>query len=252
MLLVNLFLSLNITFAGGDWVGNGGNLILCDKKEPQLLDYYEGEHDRGIVVDHGSEGSFSERLEAVFSRLARLSPERAAKYRKWNETFFLETRFFYDGKILPIQDLGPIVIPNDCNIQQVAAQRPASEMMPGDSRYLIDQRYWDRLSQRDKAGLVLHELIYREAIESKQKSSPRVRYFNQILSSSQIAHYSEIKMIALVRLVGMRFAEIGGFELDLWDSEFRQDGTLEVAWAPKENAWVKFDKQGNVEKIIPR
>lgn len=252
MLLLGYILGLSLSFAGGDWVGNGGNLIICEDNQPQLLDYFEGLHDRGIEVDHGSSGEFSERIESVLRRLERINPERALRYRTWFKTFFLETRFFEEGKILPIRDVGPIVIPSECNVQQVAAQRPTSEIMPGDSRYLIDRRFWQKLSHLDKAGLVLHELIYREAIESNQRSSPRVRYFNQILSSAQISRYSEKDMLGLIRLVGMRFAEYKGFELDLWDAEYYPDGSLSLVWSPKVKAWIKFDRQGEIEKVIKK
>ena len=41
------------------------------------------------------------------------------------------------------------------------------------------------LDNNGKAGLILHELIYREAIEGGATESTAVRYFNSMLASNR-------------------------------------------------------------------
>lgn len=250
LVLLNILSAAFLSFAGGDWVGNGGNLIECADGRLQLLDYYEGIQGRGITVDVGDGDSFQDHIEIVLARLEKLNPSRALRYRKWYENFLTDAEFFSDGKFVQIPDTGPIVIPSECNIRQIATQRPESQIMPGDRRYLIDLRLWERISEKDKAGLILHELIYREAIEERQVTSTRVRYMTQILSSSTFESYSQQQVLELIRIVGLRYLDYGGYEIDLSGAEYHSNGTVQIAWVKTERTWVEFDQDGKFLRVL--
>lgn len=252
LVLLNILSAAFLSFAGGDWVGNGGNLIECADGRLQLLDYYEGNQGRGISVDLGDGDSFQDHIEVVLTRLEKLSPSRALKYKMWYGNFLIDADFFSDGKFVQIPDTGPIVVPNSCDIRQIAAQRPDSEIMPGDRRYLIDLRLWERISEKDKAGLILHELIYREAIEEKQVTSTRVRYMTQILSSSAVESYNQLQMLELIRMVGLRYTDYGGYEIDLSGTEYYPNGAVQIAWATTQRAWIEFDQDGNFLRVMSK
>ncbi|MGE9744454.1 hypothetical protein [Bdellovibrio bacteriovorus] len=252
-----LFYSL-MSVAGGDWVGNGGNVISCGDSL-RLLDYYEAEEQRGIALDLGNESmSFQQKVYYVLHRLENVNPTRAKMYKKWFHTFDAETQWFFIGKFLPIRDSGVVIIPEVCNIQQIAIQRPTALIMPGDQRYVIDVRLFERLSEADKAGLILHELIYREAIESGFTSSPGVRYFNQVVSSSLMKNFDSRMMLDLVRTAGLKHVDYHGYAVGLEAAQYHEDGNLKTAmvWSGElhgqniKGKYVNFHPNGKIESFL--
>lgn len=253
--VLNLVLTSSLSFAGGDWVGNGGNVLECAPTEKvQLLDYFEGEQLRHITVDLGTGATYQEKVLFALDRLRVVNPTRAAQYRLWFQSFAEETQWFSQGKFLPIRDSGAVIIPAECEIRQIAIQRPEDLMMPVDKRYVIDLRLWSRLSEADKAGLILHELIYREGIENGQSSSPRVRYFNQILSSSKILTYDSPRLLNLVKQVGFKTTDYRGWAVDLDHATYYESGALRGALAlggywqsvHLKNKWLGFYEDGTL------
>lgn len=251
----SILISSSLALAGGDWVGNGGNVLECTSSgQVQLLDYYEGESQRHIPVDLGPSGNYKDKVIFALDRLGSINPTRALKYKKWLASFDEETQWFSQGKFLSIRDSGAVIIPSECEVQQVAIQRPQDLIMPGDKRYLVDQRLWDRLSEQDKAGLILHELIYREGIENGQTSSPRVRYFNQIISSAEISTYDSRRLLKLIQTVGFRATDYEGFAVDLDQATYYESGALRAAlgtggaWqtVSLKNKWIGFYESGNL------
>nr|BFD66654.1 hypothetical protein HAGR004_16760 [Bdellovibrio sp. HAGR004] len=253
--VLSLILFSSLTFAGGDWVGNGGNVLECASSEKvQLLDYYEGQQQRQISVNLGPGATYQEKVLFALDRLKAVNPTRAAQYMQWFASFAEETQWFSEGKFLPIRDSGAVIIPVECEIRQIAIQRPEDLIMPGDKRYLVDLRLWNRLSEQDKAGLVLHELIYREGIENGQSSSPRVRYFNQILSSSEISTYNSLQLLKLVKQVGFGVTDYYGWAVNLRQATYHDNGTLRGAlgvggfWqsVSLKNRWIGFYENGSL------
>lgn len=266
--VLSLVLSSAAWAAGGDWIGNGGDLLRCAqsgtaKVEFELLDYYEGRYYRGLQPDLGPQGtSFDDKVKYVLKRLERRNPSRGALYRSWYQTFFNETRFFLEGRIVEIPDTGPVVIPEGCSIQQIAAQLPDEQILPGDHRYTIDLNLWNQISEETRAGLVLHELVYREAITNLQMNSKRVRYFNEYISSSAFASFGDREMLSLVHTVGFRFVDYYGVPLDISRASYYQGGALLSALAtggkwqaegheltPLQNRWVTFDEAGKILRV---
>ncbi|MFV8259309.1 hypothetical protein ACNQKP_16000 [Bdellovibrio bacteriovorus] len=256
--LIHLLFYSVISMAGGDWVGNGGNVISCGDSL-RLLDYYEGEEQRRILPELGPEHmSFQQKVYYVLHRLEDVNPTRARMYKKWFRTFDEETQWFIVGKFLPIRDSGVVIIPEDCNIQQVAIQRPTPLIMPGDRRYVIDLRLFEKLSEDDKAGLILHELIYREAIELGTASSPGVRYFNQVISSYLMKSFDSRTMLDLVRTAGLKHVDYHGFAVGLEAAQYHDDGSIRTAtvWGGSLHGqnitgkYVNFYPNGKIESFL--
>lgn len=248
-----LFFSI-LSHAGIDWVGNGGNVIFCETKSSlEVYDYYEGRTLRGLNVELGGAGkTWDQKIEFALARLEGVNPSRARLYRGWLKTFISEVYFFTEGYIPSIPDSGGVILPVDCKLVQVASQRPSGEIMPGDKRYNISQTHWNLLDETSKAGLVLHELIYREGIESGHVSSVRTRYFNQMLSSSNIKNYKSRELLELVKTVGLKYVDYYGYGVDLGDAHYYPDGSIKSVWVPGLKSWIKFSESGKVLKIIPR
>lgn len=252
--LIVLIVSLSSkVYAGIDWVGNGGNLISCEETTYlELFDYFEGRTNRGVEPSLGvGHLTWERKAEYALQRLQTLNPSRAELYRKWLKEFKNETSFFADGYIPGIPDTGGVVLPTGCKLLQAALQRPSGEIMPGDKRYVIDLNYWNVLNETSKAGLVLHELIYREGIEEGHISSVRVRYFNQMISSELIHFLTQKKYIEIIKIVGLRYADYYGYEIDLKSAKYYPTGEVQEAQAPKTKSWIKFDIDGKAIAIIP-
>ncbi len=101
----------------------------------------------------------------VLAWLAEHSPRRARLFRESAATFFNRTTFV-DHDLQDIPDSQHLVLPIGCNIQQLAIQERQAD---GSVRYTIDRRLWNRLDTGNQAGLILHEMIYTEALDLGQK-----------------------------------------------------------------------------------
>lgn len=183
-------ISIVPAYAGGFETGNGGGGVVCrtpsgSVESVELFDVYEGRTLRRQGVDLGAVSlSVDEKVEMAMKRLERLSPLRAALYRQEYGTFFSETLFLKGSQLVLIPDADPVAMPAGCAIEQLAVQRVP--LFPEDKRYVIDQDLWDRLDSDGKAGLILHELIYREAIQYGHTKSVFARYLNMKLLSNEI------------------------------------------------------------------
>jgi len=98
-----------------------------------------------------------------------------------------------------------------CTKEQFAVQ--IFNIMPDQKRYLINKNIWSAASSRIKAGLVLHELIYRDAVEAEdQTDSDKARYLNAQISST---HFSTITPDEYLNLLGSAnfFLQSGRFSI---------------------------------------
>lgn len=178
--------------------GNSGFVIICphplellDHRDIDLLDFYEGRQKYGYTIR--AEGSKDTIIDSWLKRLASVDPERSAYYReRWQD---FESRheigmFALTGLI----DRGPIRMPREtpCSVEQIA-QRMVSRHGFGDEEFIIVESLWNRLSETAKAGLILHEIVYAEAIALGHKNSDNTRRLVAWLASDQsIEFYREI------------------------------------------------------------
>ena len=199
-----LFLFLtSSSFLMANEKGNGGDAVVCYDTNNritsvELLDFYEAKKKGRIrSLDLGDQSlTVNEKVKYVLKKLERINPSRAKKYELWLEEFFSEDLLDWSEKLVNIDDTGALGIPENCEVEQVAVQE--KPLFKGDKRYVIRKKLWDLMSKDHKAGLVLHELIYREASEIKicikngyesfscyqpHQSSKKVRYFNSMISS---------------------------------------------------------------------
>lgn len=170
--------------AVADERGNGGEVKTCSvASEPriEMLDLYEARV-RGFTLDLGSDGTWRERISQTLTDLDALDHQRADVYNAWLNEFEANAAFLPNIILTGIPDAGTTVIPAGCLVQQIATQ--AEPTLPGDKRYTISLDLWNQLDEVNKAVLVMHEIILRDAIASGQTASRRSRYFNGYLTSS--------------------------------------------------------------------
>lgn len=190
-----LFLMLmNFAFAaGGDQIGNGGDVIICDDKV-EMLDMFEATDDSVTVDLGGDQLDYVEKVLYVLEKVGKFQPERTKMYMEWFSTFQDEVKFRSNVKLPDIVDSGVIIIPESCRVEQIAIQMSDEEVELGYPRYVINKNLWDRLDENNKAVLILHEIIYREGILSKQVHSMRVRKMTELFINKDHSQDKFLKM----------------------------------------------------------
>lgn len=190
VLFVSFALLISTQPFAGHEVGNGGNVIVCkdtvSKKiaSVELLDYFELRQSGGTLKLDPALGNYSAMLKDLFKSWKPVAPKRMAQYEQWLNEFEGEAGIYSGIAIPPTEDTGIFNMPIGCEIAPVVYQRPEEELFPGVKRYTINKDFWELLSETDKAGLILHELIYREGIAARHGSSFPTRYFNRYLASA--------------------------------------------------------------------
>lgn len=200
-------------------VGNGGDVIYCKHPEspPQveLLDLYEARTIRGIHADWGKGNrNVMSKVRHAIQHLEPLANGMKAQLWKWAQNFMDEALFLPDVVLRDVPDSGHVAIPAHCQIRQIAIQ--IEPQYPEDHRYIVDQDLWDRLGNDSKAGLILHEVLYRLALQWDHKNSITARYFNSYLFSGKISDFNPQEFFDYLRMIRIPVVNIGGVELDLF------------------------------------
>jgi hypothetical protein len=222
--------------AGGQEVGNGGNAVVCRDEggaitSAELLDFYEARTLRGIQRDLGPPGlSVDEKFGIVLKRLGRLSPERVSLYTLAHGGFPRESRFLPGVKLTTVPDSFHVAIPDGCQVEQLAIQKQPE--FPEDRRYTINQDLWQKLDNDSRTGLILHEIIYGEALGYGATDSVGTRYLNSKLCSPEADTLSLQDFIDVLVDAGFGQTDVGPWEVKTINDrrpEVYADGTLEYA-----------------------
>jgi hypothetical protein len=211
-LLVLLF--AGSAFAKGGEVGNGGDVFQCQNTKSTLVDIYEADAQRGIKLDLGPPRlALFSKIDMALKRLARLSPIRAKMYSDQAHNFFNDASLIPGAQLTPIQDVYNWVTPDGCVLRQIAVQ--IVPQFPQDKRYLVDKDLWDTLDDDSKAALILHEVIYREAISLGFTNSISVRYFNSLIFSHELDQATPETFVQTLYSLPFRNYEVGGNQFDI-------------------------------------
>lgn len=214
---------------GGDKTGNGGDAIVCRDetktiKSAELLDYYEGRVLRGIHAKVGIEGqSYQEMVEILLKRIAVKNPSRANLYREWYQKFFSEAVLLPAITLVDIPDSQHIAMPVGCGVEQIAVQM--EPRFPQDKRYTLSKDLWDSLSELGKAGLLIHELMYREFITEGATDSVNVRYLNSLYAANMVADMKASDYLQLMKTLNLSTIDIVGVKTELKSVEYNEDGS---------------------------
>lgn len=199
-----LFISLTLLVfhlmaEASDRAGNGGDAIICHSSEAkttvELKDYWEySQMINTLKVDLGPGTTYQEKVEFALNRLKKIDSVRAEKLlgRFYDETFI---SYVSRGQIPVVDDSASFLKVDGnkyCNEVQVAFQilRPKQFQ----SKVLIDKTIFMQFDEVNKAGLILHELIYEQDIKfNNAKDSDTIRWFNYIISSDILKIFNDLK-----------------------------------------------------------
>lgn len=198
-------------------VGAGGSGVLCNSKSAmpeyfEALDVYEARK-RNMPPNLGSENvNVTDKIEIGLSRLTRLSPLREARYRTRAQFILSKAQFFREGYLPHIADEDPQDLGKGCRLVQIATRR--KPIFENDPEFLIDGKLWDRLSNDNKAALILHEIIYEEASkEFGHRSSRMSRAFNSLIFSGSIENLSTLQFFNFLDKIEFTFTDYGGVRI---------------------------------------
>ena len=176
----------------GDQVGNGGKIVVCRGGDDAVLsmeplDFYEARV-LGRPAPSFGDGNFIRKAHDVAARLATLDSDRSRFYVDMIDRF-VSNAAFVESPLMETMDSDHIVAPPDgCAIEQAVIQ--AEPQFPTDRLFTITKPLWDGLDENGRAGLVLHEVLYYDAIARGHKNSIAVRYVNAWMSSNQLSGLS--------------------------------------------------------------
>lgn len=196
--------------AAGHIQGNGGDVLYCPSLNGpgkyEMLDLYEAKARWKIEIDFGApELSPMEKVNYVLDRLQRIDQFRAEYYRKVASEFFDNALFIPDITLIDIPDSQFSYIPSHCSLEQIAIQK--EPQFPGEKLYTVSKDLWDLLDNDQKAGLILHEIVFGEAIKEGHENSINTRYFMGQIASNKT---SNISLIDYTGLLGLTFfADMG-------------------------------------------
>ncbi|MBS1970928.1 MAG: hypothetical protein JSU04_11510 [Bdellovibrionales bacterium] len=205
LVLAILTLSFCHAWAIGDEKENGGDVIVCgtgDSSSYELLDLYEAKalHRLDLVPPQGT--ALADIFEQRMKALEGIDATRAALYRGYMASFMAEARFVPNSDFTDIPDEGFKAPPAGCTLRQIVVQYDIPT--PDGVRYMVNQDLWSHLDEENRAGLLIHEFMYREGrfAQNNFRTSSGVRYFNALVHSTKIARLSLQEYIVEMRAIG--------------------------------------------------
>ncbi|MEZ0391822.1 MAG: hypothetical protein ACAH59_06375 [Pseudobdellovibrionaceae bacterium] len=175
-LTVALILLTETILANGNRVGNGGDIIQCQGKSPQVLDFYETSR----MIPESDEEPL-QILKKVYQKLKERHPKLGEQYLKRADSILSEVEWS-KAALKEIDDSEELFrIPKDCQLSQVAMRK--IKKLPLSMNFMIDKSLWENLSSTQKAGLLSHEIIYEHFSKLGESNSRKAREFNAFLFS---------------------------------------------------------------------
>jgi hypothetical protein len=212
--------------------GNGGKGVVCRDGSgkvlsARLLDFFEADT-RGIKIDLGDATlSYQQKIGFALKRLDALDHFRSIRYTARVSDFMSDqnTKFLSGVTLESTEDSYEIAIPAGCAVEQLIVRKPPQ--FTEDRLWTVSQDLWNDLDDNNKAGLVLHEIVYDEVLTqpvNPQDNSINARYYNSYLSSDKFSSMKLNDYVSLVGQLGFDFVSFGNLQAQL--GEIKSDGTI--------------------------
>lgn len=190
------------TSYGGLVKGNGGNTVVCQlesgKTTTELLDIVEA---KGFIAPdtlHFSNLEKKSRTQALAEALEVINSVRPQNsYAAWIRDFENDAVFINGVSLGVVADSYHYLVPKNCVVEQTVLQ---IEPIFHEARYTINQDRWGQLLPAHQAGLMMHELIYRDLQDA---DSRRVRLITAYLFSDEIRKLSLDQKITALKNLGL-------------------------------------------------
>ena len=218
LILGSAFLAFNSMASGHD-VGNGGNAVVCYTDSTRqsitsvkLFDYWEYDtvHPEFGGLDLGAPTlSVADKVSKFISRVRIFDKPRANAYRVYADILLNDLSSYLVTQIPgpSIDDDTPLALPTaPCYKEQFAVQ--VKYPAPGSRRFQINATLFnDPSTDNDaRAGIILHEVIYRYAIQNEAATkSDGTRLMNNIYSKTAFDQKDSVDLQTLYHQASMKF-----------------------------------------------
>lgn len=202
--------------------GNGGFLMSCVEQSVLGAGVFSVDHIEGTYL-HGLPAAApmkllrdeTEIVRYVLGKLQAVNPTRARLYSQWLQELLSSREFVKDFVFLPLPDSSTTMIPEFCKQEQAAIfiTSPVNNKL----RFLFSQKLWEQASPLDRAYLLMHELIFREALlpENNHVNSVAARYLNAWLFHS-VENLNQEELVELLRSLHFSRGDYNGLSLRLF------------------------------------
>jgi hypothetical protein len=157
-----------------------------------LIDLNTIEHDmlspqNKIIAENTND--FGEILEKRLLILSKLDQKASDQYKKKINSILVNLKLLSDIKLNKTFDSFEIAKPKGCLLEQFALQRKKEEK--ADTEFYFDKEIWSALGNKEKTGLILHEVIYEHFILVGEKNSTKARKYNAFIFSENLEKITE-------------------------------------------------------------
>lgn len=204
-------LSLSAATCFADRQGNGGDSVVCYSDQHQItsvemFDHFEARTRYQTPINMAFAGAtFKDKIDFVLKNIGKIEPYREKRLRDELARFWSSSNFAAGVKLPLIPDTGEILLPDNCQFEQLAKQQ--EPQFPTDKFYTIAKDLWDHMTEDGRAGLVLHEIIYRLAIvEERHQNSASSRFFNIAISSESFSNVGISEYLELLKNSNFKLA----------------------------------------------
>lgn len=202
----------------GGSVGNGGDVVSCSNttNKTEVFDVYEARALRGWNLNLGDpQLSAEEKVDLAISRINDnlYTPGMRKLLASYAQDFWNEYALVPASTLVDIPDTLELSLPVGCILTQTAIQIKNPSIF--DKRYLINGDIWNTLDNDNKAALILHEVVYRIAIQQGAQNSIGTRLVNSILFSDKISSFSWSLWIEAWEVAGFKQIIIGSSEIPM-------------------------------------
>ncbi len=220
-------------------LGNGGDALVRKNAAGQrefamLLDFYEGKLMRPALLPKlGDENaSLFAMVSVAISQFDQVDHLRAQRYREWLSEFAGQACFASGISLRDIDDSQHLHLPigDGWGIEQVAIH--SEPVVTEQPRYIINYDIWTKMDKVNQAGLILHELIYRDAIADEVKTSKHIRSQVLYAASERLESMTIRTYVDHINRLGMKTLSHKGAWLMIDDQlQFRDDDTIKQGMA---------------------
>lgn len=194
--LLAILFSISLYAGNGNEVGNGGDGLVCKDKKLELFDFYETRQLSKYKIEFPKGKDWYELASNAINRLKKRNESLYKQYKKVLKKIHLRLKFIKNANFRDVKDTFEVGLPKDCKLEQLAIQQDNSN---GDRLIFISKSQWEKLSKEQRAGLIVHEIIYEHFVNLGEKNSIKVREFNSLLFSKEILTMNEKEMNKTMR-----------------------------------------------------
>ncbi len=207
---------------GGGKIGNGGRVLKCNDGI-YMLDYIWGISAYGFFPETFEGDNEFAKASKIIYRLKEKDPYRFQRYLQDLMDFKKESIFLSNYRMYLTNDSSEAGAPLGCD--EIVVINQITPQFVDEYRYRIDLEIFNELDNDTKAALIVHEIIYKEAIQLGHSNADSVMYFNAYLGSKRFQLDSKQEYQRKIIAAGFAYQR-AGLTIDIRNAVLGERGTI--------------------------